>query len=135
MEFMSKRDMKKFLKPFGITAKETFIKQKDKIYMVSKEIENLKEENYKLITAGVYIGKIEHQGLRLSIEGTQLLRPEDNVLQVKDLKWLEGKDIETKQKFQGFVAIKHKDDFLGSGLFKQGKIQNYVPKIRRIKLQ
>jgi len=132
MELLAKRDLKKLIKPFGIKPKGTFLKKKNKVFLVSDSINQFKEEDFKTITAGLYIGKIEPFGFRLTIEGTQLLRPEENVLQVDNLDWLEGKDVITNKKFQGCVAIKYKDDFLGSGLYSQGKIKNFVPKIRRI---
>lgn len=134
MEFLSKRDIKNLLKPYGIIYKgsDIFINRKDKIYLVSKDVQKLKED-YKIISQGLYIGKIEKSGFRLTIEGSQLLKPKTNILEVKNLDWLQGKDIDSKQKFIGFVAIKYKNDFLGSGVYSKGKILNFVPKVRRIK--
>lgn len=137
MQYLSKREVKNLLKPYGINYQGTslFIRQKDKIYLVSKDIQKINPTDYKIISSGLYIGKIEKFGFRLTIEGTQLLKPKTNVLQTKNLDWLQGKDIETKEKFQGFVAIKYKNDFIGSGLYSKGKILNFVPKVRRIPAQ
>jgi len=33
----------------------------------------------------------------------------------------------------GFVIIKHNKDFFGSGKFKDGRLLNFLPKIRRLK--
>lgn len=151
MEVLSKRDVKNLLKPFGIIYKGTglFIKTKNKIYLASKDIQEIDLSQYNVISSGVYIGKIEKMGFRLSIEGTQILKPKQNILEIKNLDWLKGKDIKTNKKFKGFVAIKYKtskskkicgtknkkflsEDFLGSGLCSKGKIINFVPKTRRI---
>lgn len=137
MEFLSKREVKNLLKPYSIIYKGEglFLKQKNKVYLVSKDIKEINLEQYKTMSVGVYIGKIEKMGFRLTIEGTQILKPKTNLLEVKNLDWLQGKDIKSDKKFQGFVAIKYKNDFLGSGLYSKGKIQNFISKIRRITAQ
>ena len=59
-----------------------------------------------------------------------------NVLDVNEKEinlWVRGNDISTTKKLDGFVIIKSKNDYFGSGYFKQGNIQNMISKDRRIK--
>ncbi len=86
--------------------------------------------------SGVYLGRIERDGVRLSIEGCYLLkdRIKRNVKEVsydEMLKWLRGEDIEGKEK--GYVVLRWNDYFLGCGKGNGKIIRNFVPKERRIR--
>lgn len=118
-----------------------FIKSdKDKLYIINKEIEKINFENLKINSIGLYLGELKNNQLRLSIEGSQLIGPKakKNVIELDkiDLKeWLKGEEIETIDKTkEGFVIIKNKNDYLGTGKVKDGKILNYVPKTRRLEM-
>jgi NOL1/NOP2/fmu family ribosome biogenesis protein len=39
----------------------------------------------------------------------------------------------TNKEYDGFVILKHENDFLGTGKYKNEKILNFVPKARRFK--
>jgi len=128
---------KKLKEQFGFQEKLNyiFLSKKDKIYLVSKELDNFSLENMNINTIGLYIAKQELSGIRLSIEGSQLIGPKStkNVLKLKDpTDWMQGKDIITDKNFKNIVIINHKKDFLGSGIYKKNKILNFIPKSRRL---
>ena len=109
------------------------LNKENKLFLINKLDINL--NNLRVNYLGLYIGQIKDKNIRLSIEGSQLLKPIKNTLEVTKEQadsWMRGESIESKESFQGFVAIKHGQDYLGSGNYKQGKILNYVPKERRI---
>ena len=112
---------------------------KDRIYIVNKEFVEVPLDKLKINKIGLYFGQLAHNELRLSIEGSQLIgeKAKKNVLEVsreQARKWLRGEDLKTKEDVKGFVLIKHGNDFLGTGKFKQGEILNFVPKGRRLKI-
>jgi len=90
----------------------------------------------RINSLGLYFGKIEKDGLRLSIEGSQLIgnKSKKNVIKLDDnqvKEWMAGEVLEIKD-YKGFVIIKHKNDFLGCGKAKEDRILNFVPKTRRL---
>ncbi len=109
-----------------------------RIYLINKEFASLELEKLKINSLGLYFGQLKNNELRLSIEGSQLVgkNAETNVLELTDSQakeWMHGNDLELKTGLKGFVIIKHKSDFLGTGKVKENKILNYTPKERRIK--
>lgn len=105
------------------------ILSKDEIKFLDKEtrIENM----------GLYFAKIQTDGIRLTIDGVQLIKKEitKNILEVDNdiaVKWLKGNDLDIKTD-KSFKIIKNKDEFLGCGKSTGDKITNFVPKERRIK--
>jgi len=85
--------------------------------------------------AGIYFGKLEKDGLRLSIEGSFLVgaKARRGVLNLSDeeaRKWLRGEDLESKVK--GYVILKWRSYFLGCGKGNGKFIKNFVPKERRL---
>jgi len=89
---------------------------------------------------GVYFGKIESDGIRLTIEGSFLVGPKatKNVVEVGEeeaKRWLSGEDLEISTEARGWVILKWGLYYLGCGKAKDGIIKNYVPKERRISLE
>ncbi len=87
---------------------------------------------------GVYLGKIEEYGIRLSIEGSQILKDEikKNVVELnKDEMemWMMGHEVLKKTGTTGFVIVKYQSDMLGTGKASVEKITNFIPKSRRLK--
>ncbi len=87
---------------------------------------------------GVYFGRIESDGIRLSIEGAFLVGPRatKNVVELDDgraLRYLAGEDVEVDQAFRGWVILRWRDYYLGSGKAANGRIHNYVPRERRLR--
>lgn len=144
MKILNRKEIKRFLnnlkEQFGISSLDLdyiFLKTlKDKIFIVSKDLAKLDLKNFKRINSiGLYFAKIEVDGIRLSIEGSQILGKKitKNILELENpTEWLLGRDIENKSDLRGYVLVKHKDDFLGTGKASETKISNFIPKIRRI---
>lgn len=141
---LSKKEGKKIIKQIqeilgikNLKLDYLFFKNNDnKVYILSKEFSNLDSSKFRINNLGLYIIKIEPFGLRLSIEGSQLIGPKatKNILEINDPKeWMKGNDIFTDKKFKNCVLIKYKDNFLGSGFYSKGKIINFIPKSRRVR--
>jgi NOL1/NOP2/fmu family ribosome biogenesis protein len=84
---------------------------------------------------GIYFGRIEKDGLRLSIEGSYLVGREARrgVVEIdeeKAIKWMRGEDIEGDA--TGYVILKWGSYFLGCGKGDGKLIRNFIPKERRI---
>ncbi len=127
--------------------------KKDKIYIVSRDLEKIDFKHYNIEQFGLYIAHISDKGeLRLSIEGAQIIGPnaKKNVIDIGKLSkiWMGGQDIPFKTKCTGMVIIKDGDDYLGCGKVvtkevnvfdaegnakkeSQQVILNFVPKTRR----
>ncbi len=114
-----------------------FKNKEGKIFLVKKELVPLLKE-IKYHRFGLYFARIEKgEKIRLSIEGSQIIGPfaKKKIVEIdyQELKkWLAGSDLERKE--EDFVIIKSDSYFAGSGLAKNGKIKNYIPKERRITL-
>ena len=74
----------------------------------------------------------------MSIEGTQILKNEikNNVFEIDENQteeWMKGRELRIKTGKKGFLILKHKNDFLGTGKSSEEKIGNFIPKNRRLK--
>ncbi len=111
---------------------------KNRVFIISKDIAKLETSNLRINSAGMYFCEIDDKGMRLSIEGSQLIGPKatKNVVELNEdeaRKWFRGEDLEKEcNDCEGFIILKHKNDFLGTGKYSNGKILNYVGKSRRI---
>ena len=102
-----------------------------------KELEKLSKITH-IEGIGLYIAKQENDGIRLSIEGAQILKSQikENIFELNDSQlkeWLSGTDLQIKTGKKGIFIIKYQNDFLGSGKISEQKISNFMPKRRRIK--
>ena len=109
---------------------------KNRVFIINKDISKIELEKLRINSIGMYFCDLEH-GIRLSIEGSQIIGPKaaKNIVEIDEgqvKQWFQGEDLEINGNFDGFVIIKHNNDFLGSGKFKDGKVLNYVGKSRRI---
>lgn len=89
----------------------------------------------KSVSEGIYFGKIEKDGLRLSIEGSFIVGrvAKRGVIEINEedaIKWLKGEDLEIP--YEGYCILKWGDYFLGCGKGNGKKILNFVPKDRRL---
>ncbi len=114
-----------------------FMTEKNKIYVVSKDIAKLDLSLYRIIQVGMYFGELKNEQLRVTIEGSQVLgkTATKNViaLSADQMKaWLRGEDLELEADVEGFALVKQGTDFIGSGKYKDGKLLNFVPKARRL---
>ena len=91
----------------------------------------------RMDSMGLYFGTLAKGGLRLSIDGSQLIGPlaKKNVLEVdkKEMRcWLKGNELEKQVEMEGYIIMKCEKDYLGCGFPKNGRIMTFVPKSRRI---
>ncbi len=108
------------------------------IFLISRDIERLDLQQLRINSLGLYFGQLRNGELRLSIEGSQIVgkTATKNVVELDDSEfklWLRGEDVEkTLIDCGGYVIIKHNNDFIGCGKYKDGKVLNFVPKARRV---
>ena len=111
---------------------------KNRIFIVSKDISKIDMSKLRLNSVGMYFCEIDNTGIRLSIEGSQIIGPKAarNIVELNEeetKKWFKGDDLEKECKdCNGFIILKYKNDFLGNGKYANGKVLNYVGKSRRI---
>jgi len=112
---------------------------KERIFIINKDIQNIELDKLRINSIGIYFCEVDRIGIRLSIEGSQIVGPKatKNVVEIteeQEKQWLKGEDLEVEDKgdYTGFVIIKNNNDFLGTGKFKENKVLNYVNKSRRI---
>jgi len=146
LRVLERKDKKRFLenikKQFNFEDKldYTFLtNNKNKIFIVNKDIANIDLDKIRINSIGLYIAEFRNNEIRLSIEGSQIIgkKAKKNIIELDEKQareWLKGKDIEreAKEETKGFVILKHKNDYLGSGKIKENRILNFVPKARRL---
>ncbi|MBT4397542.1 hypothetical protein HOD38_04705 [archaeon] len=111
------------------------VSSKDKIYLLSRDYEKLDVDKLKVNNKGMYFGKFERDGLRLSIEGSQFIDAKKNVVELDAdgmENWVMGKDVKIEHSTD-YVIVKFKDDILGCGRVVNNVLRNMVPKERRLK--
>ncbi|HEB47089.1 MAG TPA: hypothetical protein ENI22_01325 [Candidatus Pacearchaeota archaeon] len=102
-----------------------------------KEIKNL-EKIVPIERIGVYFAKLMDGRVKLSIEGTYALKNqiEKNIFELEENQvenWMKGQELPVKTGKRGFLVMKYKNDFLGTGKASEEKIGNFIPKSRRLK--
>jgi len=148
LKILNKREQKeieeKLNKQFGIKNVPGIIaiRGKERLFLFSGSLNkrNIKElEKIVIIERlGIYFAKFVEDSVKLSIEGTQILKDqiEKNIFELSKSQaeeWMKGQDLQIKTGKRGFFVIKYKDDFLGCGKASQEKIGNFIPKSRRLK--
>ena len=102
-----------------------------------KDIEHL-EALVPIERIGVYFAKIIGNDIRLSIEGSQILKEQikKNIFFLDSQQaeeWMKGHELPIKTGKHGFLIMKHRLDFLGTGKASEEKIGNFIPKNRRLR--
>ena len=121
-----------------------YLKNPDrKIFVISQEAASLPYDGLRVNNIGLYIAQVDRDVIRLSIEGSQLLgkTAKKNIVELTDKQineWIRGEDVilteDQKEGLErGFLIIKHKEDFYGSGRLDEIKLTNFVSKPRRLK--
>lgn len=111
---------------------------KNRIFIISKDISKIDFSKLRLNSVGMYFCEIDGKGIRLSIEGSQIIgvNAAKNIVELDEedaKKWFKGEDLQKEcMGCSGFVILKNKNDFLGTGKYSNGKIMNYVGKSRRV---
>jgi NOL1/NOP2/fmu family ribosome biogenesis protein len=150
IKFLNKQEKEKLIKQlneqFGIREVDGQLAKfgKERIVLFSgdaieKEIIMI-DELARIEGVGLYIAKEQPDGIRLSIEGSQLIGKQatKNVFEMNEKQaeqWMLGQEILTPLRERGFTIMKFKDDFLGTGKASEGRITNFVPKARRLKFK
>ena len=140
---MNKKKIKEILnnlnKQYGFNGKldyAFFMNSRGRVFLLSKKFKDLDVSSMNINSLGLYFGTIKGSEIRLSVEGSQLIgkNSEENVVSLnnEELKeWLRGEDLEDI-KGKGFVLVKNKKDYFGSGRVVNNKLLNFIPKERRI---
>lgn len=111
---------------------------KGRVFIISKDISEIDFSKLRLNSVGMYFCETDGRGIRLSIEGSQIVGPNatKNVVELDEeetKEWFKGEKLEKECKdCSGFVILKNKNDFFGTGKYSNGEILNYVGKTRRI---
>jgi NOL1/NOP2/fmu family ribosome biogenesis protein len=108
---------------------------KDRLYMVNKELSMIDDKEIRIDSIGLYIGTLSNGQFRPSIEGSQILKPKKSFIEVSKEQiefWMAGKDLDVSKNLTGVKIVKYGEDYAGSGVAKEGKLLNHVPKERRI---
>ena len=114
-----------------------FIKKKDKLWVVDREGLQQDITGMRVEVVGIYFGTLENSGLRLSIEGSQIVGPKSssNILQIDEKQlnsWLRGFDLDVEID-SIYKLLKHGNSFVGCGKRKGNQVMNTIPKSRRIR--
>jgi len=143
LKVLDRKTKKTFLallkKQFDFKEKLDYIfltNNKNKIFIVNKELANINLEKIRINSIGLYIAELSNNEVRLSIEGSQLIgkNSKKNILELNNTEareWLKGKDIDKQYKEKAFVILKHNNDYLGTG--KATKIQSEALKVLETK--
>ncbi len=135
---------KKLKEQFGIEQVPGFIVQRgeERLFLFSG---NLSEEGIRLLEKctfieriGIYFAKIIGNDIRLSIEGSQILKDQikKNIFPLDSgqaEEWMKARELPIKTDKHGFLIMKHGEDFLGTGKASEEKIGNFIPKNRRLR--
>src|SRR3989344_7501095 len=90
---------------------------KNRIFIINRDISSVDVSKLRINSVGMYFCEIDRVGIRLSIEGSQIVGPKaaKNIVALSDQEaksWLKGEDIQKKcNDCSGFVIIKNKNDF------------------------
>ena len=111
-----------------------FIKVNDKLFLASNDFKQLSTE--RIHNFGLFFARIVDEGMKLSIEGSQMIGnyATKNVaeLDIENIKkWIAGYDVPVVNS-DGFVIVKHNRDFFGCGKIRNKILMNSVPRERRI---
>ncbi len=150
LKFLNQQEKERLLKQldqqFGIKEIPWKIARlgKERIILFSGEISEKEIQRIDRIARiegiGIYFAKIDEKAkdIRLSIEGSQLLQNQitKNIFELDEKQaeqWMMGQELNINIGKKGFIIMKYKDDFLGTGKASENKISNFIPKSRRLK--
>lgn len=129
---------------FTFTKKLDFaflMNQKNKIYIVSKDIGSIDLESFRKDSIGLYFAHQATDGIRLTIEGSQLVGPsaKKNILEINSnqlKEYVRGFELHKRhfKEPEGYYLVKHEDDFIGCIKITQDKILSFLSKARRLKV-
>jgi NOL1/NOP2/fmu family ribosome biogenesis protein len=132
---LNKQLKEQFGSEFNFKDYLVFRTPKDKIYIINREFGDYDFSKIRINNLGLYFLSIVKDGLRFSIDGSQLFKAKKNILELDERnfdRWMLGFDLNLELD-NGYFLIKYKDEFLGCGKSTGVKVLNYVPKARRVK--
>lgn len=135
-----KEIMKSLEQQWGFTQEVSYaflLSGKHNIYIVNQDLARIDLAQLNINSIGLYFAEQLPHGIRLSIEGSQLVGPhaQRNVIELSDgqlQQWVRGYSVDMAHDAQGFLIVKHGRDYFGCGKISRGKLLNYYPKSRRI---
>ena len=144
-KILNTREIKKLIKQIEEEYKAASLKldyiflknNENKIFIISEDLKNLDATKLHINNLGLYLAKIETDGVRLSVEGSQLVG--NNSQKILDLdrkeidEWIRGEDVKKETDKKGYFIVRHGEDFYGTAKIKNNALKNFVPKYRRIK--
>jgi NOL1/NOP2/fmu family ribosome biogenesis protein len=131
---LNKKLVEQFGNEFNFKKYVTFKTPKNRIYIVNKDIGSINYSQLKINNLGLYFMTIEKDGLRLSIDGSQIFEAKKNVIDLDESNfknWMSGKDLDLDFE-NSYVILRYKNSNLGCGKSIGNRILNYVPKERRV---
>jgi len=117
-------------------AERIFLYQGD---LTMEQISNM-EKTFVIERIGVYFAKEQNGEVRLSLEGVHLLKDQiiKGIFELDEKQadeWMHGSELNLETGKKGFLVMKYKEYFLGTGKASEKKISNYIPKNRRLKFK
>lgn len=151
MEILDKKEVeelqrlvdKNFKSGFELREYGVMLGSEERIWLAGRGVFQYDFSKLPVNSMGLNFGKIKrNEKIRLTIEGAQLVGrdAERNVAVIVDenaKKFLRGEDVDVMQaagcEEHNFVIVKTEDGrIVGSALFSEGRLQNFLPKSRRI---
>ncbi len=131
-------------KQFGISEVKGVLMKRgaERIFLYQGEFSETQIKNLQEIApverAGIYFAKLQNEEVRLSIDAIHLLQNQitKNIFELNQKQaqeFLHGKELNIETNFRGFIILKYKNDFIGTGKSSENKVTNFVPKNRRLK--
>jgi NOL1/NOP2/fmu family ribosome biogenesis protein len=134
---MIKELRRAMLEQFGSMIKGVFYEgSKGRVYLSNEHSGLVDLQRVNAEGIGVYVGRINPDGFRLSIEGAQLIKATKNVFEISKEQlwdWLRGYNVKIETDYNGYCVVTHQSDVLGGGKVSNGTILNFTPRERRIK--
>ncbi|MBR9683358.1 hypothetical protein GOV03_02350 [Candidatus Woesearchaeota archaeon] len=120
----------------GVLDYAFLLNAKDRIFIVNRDVSRIDLEKLKVDKYGMYFGELGDE-LRLSMEGAWMIgkKAKKNVVELEKEEVKEyflgeslDKDLGTENRW---VLLKYNDDVISCAKYKNKKILNFLPKIRR----
>lgn len=146
LSFLNSHELKEIsasvMRQFGTALPKgyAYVLRKDgDLFMVNRDVERIDFSKININSLGLYIGEFKGNEFRPGIEGSQILGPlaQKNVVNIDKeqlAKWFSGEEIESSESASGYVMLKSGNDFVGCGKLIEGKVTNFVPKTRRVRI-
>ena len=114
------------------------LNNKDKLYVVNKDLSRLDLEKLRVDKYGMYFGELKGE-LRLSMEAAWLIgkKAKTNIIEINETelkKYFLGEDLDKELPGKNrFILLKFNQEIISCAKYKDQKILNYLPKIHRSK--